>query len=310
MIIKRIFWLLGFCWCLPLVAQQAETPPPYPWLDNMHSEIADSVQATAQWFDDFFALNNACLEQQKASGEARIRLSWEPRSRDLSQHALRFRVRVKLPNLKNQADLVFSDYDESSPVEPIEAARNNLFDPDQDRFNLALRWRSKSKGGLSHRIGTGRRFQIYARSRYQKDFSLSETNTLKSEFSIAYYNRDKFNATVKVSVNHQFNDTSIFRFSNNYYYRERSKDWLWQHGFQHLSQFKDNAALISGFYLEGSNQPNYQLNEYLLSMRWRQNTLRHWLFYEIEPFVLWRRDEHFSASYGIALRLEGYFDKK
>jgi hypothetical protein len=49
------------------------------------------------------------------------------------------------------------------------------------------------------------------------------------------------------------------------------------------------------------------LEEYLVSFRWRKNTLRQWLFYELEPFVLWRRDESFSASYGLALRLEGFF---
>jgi len=47
----------------------------------------------------------------------------------------------------------------------------------------------------------------------------------------------------------------------------------------------------------------------LISLRWRKNALRKWFFYEVEPFILWRRDERFSASYGIALRVEGFFGK-
>jgi hypothetical protein len=60
-------------------------------------------------------------------------------------------------------------------------------------------------------------------------------------------------------------------------------------------------------YIEGLSRPNYRLDEYLASLRWRKHTLREWLFFEVEPFILWRRDERFSASYGIAMRVEGVF---
>ena len=49
------------------------------------------------------------------------------------------------------------------------------------------------------------------------------------------------------------------------------------------------------------------LEEYLVSSRWRINALREWLFFEVEPFVTWRKDEQFATSYGISLRVEGFF---
>lgn len=303
----RKYFLLLTCAALaiPVVAEEADTA--YPWLDSMHESIAESVQDTAQWFDDFFHDESFVEQAPPAQGEARIRFGWEPRSRDLAEFDTRLRLRVKLPKLKNQADLVFSDYDEEDPDARIEAARSNLFN-NEDRFNLALRWRS-SKSGLSHRLGVGRRFQIYARSRYRKLWHVSDVNDIRWEASVDYYNRDKFGFTTRLSLDHVFSDEWLMKFNNNFFYRERSKDWLWQHNVEHFIQASSKSAFVVGAYAEGRNQPNYRVEEYLVSARWRKNTLRQWLFFEVEPFVLWRRDEGFSASYGVALRIEGFFGK-
>jgi hypothetical protein len=35
--------------------------------------------------------------------------------------------------------------------------------------------------------------------------------------------------------------------------------------------------------------------------------LREWLYIEVEPFILWLREEDFRASIGLALRTEIHF---
>ena len=80
----------------------------------------------------------------------------------------------------------------------------------------------------------------------------------------------------------------------------------WDFQAPHL-QMDEKNALVYGLYIEGNSQPSYRPEEYLLSMRWRKNALREWLFFEIEPFLIWRREEQFNTSVGIALRVEGYF---
>lgn len=277
----------------------------YPWLDTMHQSIASSVNSSALWFDDFFALKEF-NHREEAYGEARIRLGWEPRSRDLSKFETRFKVRVKLPNLKNRADLVLSDYDDDRPNNDIQASGNNDF-VENNRFSLALRWRSSPESGLSHRIGVGRRLQAFVKSRYRNSHMLTEKTNLRWETSAYLYSNDGLGANFSWQLDYNASSHSIFRWNNQYYYRDKTNDWLWQHSVQKLTQFDEKNALIAGYYIEGLSQPNYRLEEYLVSLRWRKNTLRKWLFYEVEPFILWRRDEQFSASYGIALRLEGYF---
>ena len=277
----------------------------YPWLDTMHESIGSSVNSSALWFDEFFAIEEFD-DRQEAHGEARIRLGWEPRTRDVNEFDVRFKVRVKLPNLKNRADLVLSDYDDDLPDNDIQASGNNNF-VEQNRFSLALRWRSSPESGLSHRIGVGRRLQAFVKSRYRNSHILTDQTTLRWETAAHLYSSDGLGADFSWQLAYNATDHSIYRWNNHFYFRDRSNDWLWQHSLQKLTQFDEKNALIAGVYIEGLSRPNYHLDEYLVSLKWRKNTLRKWLFYEIEPFILWRSDERFSASYGVALRLEGFF---
>jgi len=301
--ILLLFVSIGF---LPNL-QAEELQQEYPWLDTMHQSIASSVNTSALWFDDFFALDEF-KHGEEAYGEARIRLGWEPRSRSVNEFETRFKVRVKLPNLKNRVDLVLSDYDDDGPDNDIQGSGVDDF-VEQNRFSLALRWRRSPESGLSHRIGLGRRLQAFAKSRYRNSHLLTDKTTLRWETSAYMYSDDGLGADFFWQLGYNASDRSIFRWNNHFYFRDRTSDWLWQHSLQKLTQFDEKNALIAGIYIEGLSRPNYRLEEYLVSLRWRKNALRTWLFYEVEPFILWRRDEQFTASYGIAMRVEGFFGK-
>ena len=59
--------------------------------------------------------------------------------------------------------------------------------------------------------------------------------------------------------------------------------------------------------VEGLSQPNYRVEEIYSGLRWRSNTVRDWLYFDVEPFVLLLREENFSPSFGVALRVEAYY---
>ncbi|GAA6182941.1 MULTISPECIES: hypothetical protein [Alteromonadaceae] len=277
------------------------------WLDSMHKNISESVLDTAQWFDNFFA-NENLQEDQKALGEVRLRLGIEPRSRNLEEFEARLKVRVKLPNLKNRVDLILTDFDEEQD-DRVASSGSGEF-AREDSFNLALRYKVSPDSGLSHRIGFGRRFQYYAKSRYRDAIGLSDSVEMRYDASIYYYNRDKLGTSFSLTFNYDYSKNLLLRYHNRFEYRDKTNDWLWQHSWQGFKQLDDTSAVIYGYYIEGITRPNYRLEEYLVSVKLRKQTDRSWLFYEVEPFVLWRRDEQFSASYGIALRIEGYFGER
>ncbi|MDF2178731.1 hypothetical protein P2G88_10770 [Aliiglaciecola sp. CAU 1673] len=294
-----------------LAAQESEPPSSDPtdnqWLDTMQDNVSASIDATALWFDEFFAEEALPLDE-KASGAGRIMLGWEPRSGHLNEFVTRFRLKVRLPNMKRQTDLVFSDYDEDEQITSVKAAQNQDID-NRNRFSMALRWTEKRGEDfrVSHRIGLGRKLQPFVKSSLRKSLGVSDMNNINLEASVYFYSQDGFGSHWMAQYDHQFEDDSLFRFDNHFYFRDRENDWIWQHSFSHYRQWSEKTALIYGLYLQGNSQPNYRIEEYLVSTRWRMNALRKWLFFEIEPFLLWRRDENFETSYGVALRVEGFF---
>ncbi|XOV79947.1 MAG: hypothetical protein ACFHVJ_03080 [Aestuariibacter sp.] len=299
---NSIFSLLIFGFC-PVWAEDKQVP----WFDVLHDDISHSVNVSAVWLDDFFG-HEEYQSNEMARGGARVQLGIEPRSRDLMEFESRVRIRVKLPKLKNRVDLVFSDYDEELEKAPIKAAQNEVLQS-QNRFNLALRWSNK-KGQdsfWSNRIGIGRKAQPFARTQYTSRGTLSDTQRYRWLASAYFYQNEGFGSHLGLQLEQDLNQSSVVRLDNDFFFRDESDDWLWQHNLYNMTQLSDSSALISGIYVDGLTQPNYQVNEYLLSVRWRKNALREWLFFEVEPFVLWRRDESFDASYGLAMRIEGYF---
>lgn len=277
------------------------------WLDNMQDNVSASIDATVRWFDSFFIDETQPLDEA-AKAEARLRLGWEPRSRDLMEFESRFRVRVRLPNMKHQTDLIFSDYDEDEQGAGIKAARNEALD-NRNRFSMALRFTAKKTEDLniSHRIGVGRKLQPYVKSEIRKTFGLSDVSNLHLEGSVYYYTQDRFGSRLRAQYSYQMDNENLLRFDNNFYFRDKENDWIWQHGLHRYQQLDPRTGLIYGIFVEGNSQPYYRSEEFLLSARWRRNAVREWLFFELEPFVLWRRDEDFKPSYGLAMRVEAYF---
>ena len=102
---------------------QQNPPATESWLDNWHSNFSESMDYTAQRLDEFFALADSD-EHENARAEGRVRFGWEPRTRDLAAQDFRFRVRVKLPALKDRVDLMLSDDESYDRQDSIRAARD------------------------------------------------------------------------------------------------------------------------------------------------------------------------------------------
>ncbi|MEP2653443.1 MAG: hypothetical protein ABJH06_15785, partial [Paraglaciecola sp.] len=231
-VIVLIFALVGHGVC---AEEQVE---PYPWLDTMHQSITSSVNESVLWFDDFFALEGFDTKE-KANGETRIRLGWEPRSRDFSEVKARFKLRVKLPNLKNRVDVVLSDYDDESPDDNLLSDVNNNI-RERHRVSLALRWQRTPGSGLAYRIGIGRRLQVFAKSTFRNSVPISDKASLRWETSAYLYSRDGLGADFVWQYAYKATEKSMFRFNNHYYYRDSSNDWRWLHSLQKLTQFSEH----------------------------------------------------------------------
>ena len=289
------------------VEDSTKTKPEKYWLDRWQDNLTDSLDYTARQLDSFFAIEGSD-EYKDARAEGRIRLGWEPRSRDLAETDLRFRIRVKLPALEDRVDLLLSDTEDYDQEDTIKAARDPAF-RQGDRTTLALRFRKAPDSHFSYRVGAGRRDQLYVKSRFEDMVVFTKSVAMRYDAETYYYTRDRFGAELGATFQFLTPKDNVIRFNNRYYFRDESNDWLWRHEVQYLQPINNQSAAIYNIFTEGLTQPNFRTEEVYTSVRWRTNPHREWLFYEVEPFVVWLREEDFKPSYGLALRVEVYYGK-
>jgi hypothetical protein len=280
------------------------------WMEKLRLNVSDTVFLSAKWFDSFFAEDE--MRQHPPKVSARIRLGWEPKSGDLSEFKTRFRLRVRLPHFSNRMDLILSDDDQDEINQlPLEYVENDSVD-DSDKFAAAVRFVHKNTDTTisDTRVGISSG-DIFLRARYKRNYVASDRHAFKIQPSVYYYLNDGLGARLLTEYDYQINLRQQLRVNFSVRASESFNGVRWKHGLYHLNQFSLSQAGILGIVVEGKkNEENsYFIDKYALSYRYRFNAYRAWLFFEIEPFIEWPEERGYKTVPGIALRVEGYFNK-
>lgn len=280
------------------------------WSEDFHHSVSNSVHQSATWFDSFFTEDENDQESPRTS--ARIRLEWKPKARDWNEFNPRFRIKLKLPHLKNRMSLILSDENDINQSQlPLESV-NTRPQTNEDSFAAAIRYVHKSQLDrlTDSRVGiTGG--DIFVKARHKRKYIWSVRHGIKVEPSIYYYLDDGAGARLLLEYDYQLDEKSQFRINYSIRGSESFSGIRWKHGFYKLKQLDHNAATVFGFQVEGKRnaESSFIIDNYTLSYRYRFNAVKKWLFFEIEPFLEWPENENYSTTPGIALRVEGYFNK-
>ncbi|WP_371193635.1 hypothetical protein [Glaciecola sp. SC05] len=274
------------------------------WLDHAYCYLNYGVDSTANTINSWFLHSDNIDDLATTTG--RLRFGWEPRSGALNQFDFRFRIRAKLPGLKDRVELLLSDEEDTISQQGIKAAQSRELN-ESDRAVVALQFKQNKDDHMSYRVGFGRGSQIYTRARYNNDFSLSETTKFIYYAEANYYSGDKLGFEVDGVVSSQLSDNTALELSNSFQYRDNRENWFWRHELRYLVLAKNDTSYLFTAMIDGLSQPTYRRESMLVSARYKRKVLREWLYMEIEPFIIWLREEDFRTSYGIALRAEVHF---
>lgn len=279
------------------------------WLDRAYCHLLYGMDDNANKINDWFTPepnNNSNSEVKRARTSGKIRLGWEPRQGDISELDLRFRVKVRLPALEKRVDLIFADQEESINEQDLKAARPPTSNIEEDAV-VALQFRKKDNDRLAYRIGAGRSAQLYTRARYSSSLNLNDESVIYYYGEVNYYTRDKLGVEFNANYVQRITKRSGLEFNNTFRYRSVSDDWLWRHQVQYIVSGNKQSSYLFNAVIDGLSQPNYRKEKILVSARYKFKGFRDWMFFEVEPFILWLRKEDFKASWGLALRTEVRF---
>ncbi|MFW8591663.1 hypothetical protein ACOI22_12730 [Glaciecola sp. 2405UD65-10] len=276
------------------------------WLDKTYCHFFYGIDSAANTLNDWSRHEGSNLNSE-ASTSGRLRFGWEPRSGDFSALDFRFKIRVKLPALEERVELVLSDQEDDVNGQELKAARSEELGNNKDQAVVALQFKRSAEDKVSYRVGFGRGSQIYTRARYSDMHRLSPDSTLRYFAEANYYSEDELGTELNAEFAHVFTPKLAYELSNSFRYRNKSNDWLWRHEMQLIYMGKNNSSYLFTAMIDGLSQPNYRKEQMLLSMRYKKQVLREWLYLELEPYILYLRREDFRPSIGIALRAEVHF---
>ncbi len=282
------------------------------WLHGFHQTISDSVFGSAKWFDSFFGTDE--YEESQLESLARIRLGWEPRARDFAVFSQKFRLRIKLPNLKRKVDLIFSDEIEDENIsKQFTDGRSLRNDADEDSFTAAIRMINIDEMSrfLDTRLGVSGS-DVFAKARFKFTKEFGKTQKIQFQPSIYYYLDEGAGNKLFLEYEKDFSEESQLRLNYSWRRSESFQGRRWRTGVYYLHRIDRLQATSLGFVVNGEHDSDEGsfVDNYQLSYRYRLNAYRRWLFFEVEPFLEWPEEFDHNITPGIALRVEGYFKRK
>ncbi len=293
MLPKTLFFsLLLVLWVSPAMADVNESgeaarsacfnqSPQQGVLDQAYDYLNIKFCEPAIWFDDFFV-----DERSSQDARAGTMVRW---SNDFSlvehqggTYKTRLKARVHLPQVTRKLKLVF----ESDSEDHLE----DLFPTttEETRSALGLRYDALVASRSSLNFKASLRPSIEARYRYTYPFSEQSIWRFTQRL---YQKRKTTGSVTQLDLDTKVSPQLVFRW-NNFIKLESDVDGAEVGSGISLYQFiSDRRALSYSVSISGKNEPFHYVTNTHISIKYRQNIFRKWLFYELTPELNWPKEE-------------------
>ncbi|WP_262731127.1 hypothetical protein [Alloalcanivorax marinus] len=281
-------------------------------VDRTHGWLSRSLCWPSRWVDGFF---QDPLRENNEPAASLVRVTGEQVWRDDNEDANDVDVdaRVWLPSAERRLSLLFRSRDEDRDDQPV--ARDLPGTEDEGGFRGALRWVVDRTDAMDLDVDVGARSDLttFVRARYRRLYPLANQSAwLRYTQRLYWEDPDGWGSRSLVELDRPLAPDTILRFSTEVRYTEEfNQEGTGLGLFQGVNLFKQlghQSALNLGLGVGGRSKPGV-VDNYRLYARYRRNLWRPWLFVEMEPFVLWPREQDYQGVHGVVLRLETLFGK-
>lgn len=265
-------------------------------VDEYHSYLEGRVNQPAMWFDNFFGEPRADDDELPQSF-VRLRVSSQFTEGEGFTFPVRLRVNMKLPRASNKLRLIIVGQSEDELLAKKDVDDNNLTAADslvEEKSSVGLRYTLYQNIRSRLHFGGGTSlspFEYYGSTNFKRLIHIadndvvtfSQTGTWNSIYGLSETTQFDFEKiiweeiTLRLSVTGTYYDSDPDTDDNN------GLNWGGAASFYKLLSTKTAASLDLGIY--GLTRPSFEISNYRVAYRVRTNTLRPWLFFEIEPEV-------------------------
>lgn len=296
-------------------ANMKVTVPEMDWpgvgrVNQAHSYLSSTVEKLAQRIDTFFGEDRV---YEEATGTyIQTRTSFIVDQDGELDYDLKFRAKLRLPQLRQKLRLVLESEDEDRGLDDFsqdtrrntlkgELEKSDISASLQYMFQQTKRWNIKLRPGvkLSDSI------ESFIRLRMAGTQQLTEKWLTRGISQFGYYSEEGWRSEWRFDFERRTGSQDFFRTSSNVLWRENSP------GNQFLSQtfllthiLNPRTSVAFEVGVTGETRPKLEDTSYFSSVRYRRDIHRGWLFMELKPLVVFSRDNNFDEDVSLFLTLE------
>ncbi|MGA7277312.1 MAG: hypothetical protein WBW79_05175 [Desulfocapsaceae bacterium] len=286
---------------MPLLDKQTEAK-----LDELQQKGSEIVLSAAEWIDSFFDDPRYIAEENRTRLKVKLGLGYS-KYYDLETNAA-IDLRVNLPRLEKRANIFLrlnddSDFDaDSSPISNTEGGRKN----DQERASAGIQYFlvMGEKYNISTEVGVSLDY-LYGGLRYRHLHSLFNDNW-SGRFTnrLRYYTDDGWEDKASYDIERFFGERFFYRNTFTVVFSEAEEGVPFS-AITRLYQVLDiDSALsyeVGGYF---NTEPEPEVTDVQLKVRYRQRFYRDWLVLEVAPQVTFPKEYDHAFNPGIVTKFE------
>ena len=269
------------------------------FIDKTYHYLNSTFCQPAIWFDNFF-VDDRISEDATADTMVRWYNDISSYESDGLKYKSRLNARVNLPKVSRKLKLVFESDNEEEPLTPL------LPENEETHSQLGLRYDIYGKQRSSFNIKVTLRPGIEARYRY----SYPLTAQTSSHFTQKIYQKNSLTGeSSQLDLDHSITPEFLLRWSNFVKWETDIDGFKMGTGLTLYQYISPKQAINYKAAISGPDKPYRYIENSHLSVTYRQNILKKWLFYEITPEINWDKtdDTEREKEASITLRLEILF---
>jgi hypothetical protein len=269
------------------------------WADSSYEFVTGQGDSLAQWVDSFFGTPDS--DAESADSVLRLLGEYEWDQEEGGDQKLRLRGKVDLPQLGKRLSLVLSEEDEE---------RSDVV-PDQRRqdgdVGLQYRVAERARSRLYLSVGTNASLEFRSSLRYRYEQPLGERWRFRFSDRVYFKEGDGFGNLARGDLDYAIDARQGLRWTTDLDYGEETDGAEWGTRLSHYVRLNEKEAFSTFAAASGQTDPETYTGAYSLGVRYRRSVFRPWMFVELEPSHVWRKDEPWenrSSAWVMVCRIE------
>ncbi len=282
-------------------------------IEKSKDEIYDKAVNFANWVDRFFG-----TREELASAEydyLRLVNNFSYLEGESPKYRPRIKAKVHLPQLKNTS-LFFSNSftDTSEDLLLDENGNRPIGTEDDEKLSAAINYETDTyrRSKFDLRFGINSSIDIFAFVKHSLPLLEREELQIQNFNYLFWREEEGFGVSTELELNQILDENTLFRWKYSLLRSEKSLGNEWRNKFSLINQLSEESWIAYELRINGDTRNQYNVENYKFSIRFRNQTSIDWLYWEVEPEILYiRTPDSLDREMvpGITIRLEVQFEK-